>query len=100
MMITEYLNENICCGIADKRHVAENPIKLTCGHVACDSCFNKYHAGKCKICDKENQTSRIYNFPAKSIDKELKRYIEDLFPQMEEKFRTNIKKLKGISRFY
>ncbi len=87
------------CGLADKIHIVEKPILLTCQHYACFACFDKFYSGRCFLCGQKNLNTNTQT-QYQSFDYEIKNYVPELFVSIGDSYKSTINNLKGNKIYY
>lgn len=95
-MITENLLDVVECAISDYKHIAKEPISLSCGHCICKECIPEGSVEvicfKCNIVNKNN-----LGVSGKSLGVQycIEEKVHELLEQAKSKFETKTAELLG-----
>jgi hypothetical protein len=98
-MLSQDVLESIECSYRANnfKHISKNPLILSCGHSICKSCISidTVEEIKCVHCEKINFNDLKVSNECLSQKVLLKVYINQLFAQIEDRFRTELRILRG-----
>lgn len=99
-MLSQEVLESLECSfmVNGFKHISKNPLILSCGHSVCKSCIpnDSIEEIKCSRCDKINFNDLKVSNECLSQKVLLKVYINQLFAQIEDRFRIELRVLRGL----